>query len=68
MKGRPSCEHRRYQIVIGGYHDIGSCSSRFGDQNILFLHDGECLHFYLNVVDRYYSLKIFFESAVLELP
>ena len=38
---------RDYQTVVGGNHDFSSCSSRFGDQNILFLHDSECFHFYL---------------------
>jgi hypothetical protein len=63
MKGRLS---RGYNSHSGGYHDVSSCSSRFGDQNILFLHDSECFHFYLDVVDRYSSLKILCESAVLQ--
>ena len=46
MKECPRCG--RNETNIGGCDDFRSRSSRVGEQNILFFHDGECVRFYLD--------------------
>jgi len=52
-----------HETIFGGYHDFSSCSSRFGQKNLLFFAGGECIHFCLDVVaDHSPSLKAGCES------